>query len=82
MAQRQKLKLTLKNISNGREWVHQAIEITADPDDHSTVAPSIIQLARDLDGRTGDPWWADQYKGHIQGIDEPWRDYWIFGGGY
>jgi len=82
MAHRQRLKLTLKNVVNGREWTHQAIEITADPDNHDEIRPHIVQLARDLDGQgNGNPWWADQYKVHVQGIDQPWRDFWLPGGG-
>ena len=79
MARRQRLKVTLKNVVNGREWTHQAMEITADPEDHGSIRPSIEQLARDLDGRSGSPWWADQYKAHVQGIDETWWDFWVGG---
>lgn len=82
VADRQRLKVTLKKISNDREWTHQSVEITADPENHDEIRPEIIRLARELDGRgNGDPWWADQYKGHVQGIDQHWWDFWLPGGG-
>ncbi|MFC5268488.1 hypothetical protein ACFPJ1_40820 [Kribbella qitaiheensis] len=81
MARQQKLKLTLRNIGNGREWTNQPLTITADPEDHAAIKPRIEQMARDLDGRgSGVAWWADQYKVHVEGIKEHWWDFWVPGG--
>lgn len=80
MAHEQRLKLTLRNVGADRTWTNQPLTITADPDDTATLRSHVEQLARDLDGRTGDPWWADQYKLHVQGLDQEWRDFWIAGG--
>lgn len=81
MAHQQRLKLTLRNVGAGRTWVDQPLEITADPEDHAAIREHIEQMARDLDGRTGNPWWADQYKLRVQGLDQEWRDFWLTGGG-
>lgn len=81
MATQTRLKLTLRNVVSDRTWTNQPLEITADPEDHDLIRGHIEQLARDLDGRTGHPWWFDHYKLHVQGIDQHWWDYWITGGG-
>lgn len=76
---RQRLKLTLRNVVSDRTWVNQPLIVTADPEDHSTIQPLIEQMARSLDGRTGDPWWITQYQVRCQGLDQTWRDDWIPG---
>lgn len=80
MAHQQRLKLTLRNVATDRTWTGQPLTITGDPDDTDTLRAHVEQLARDLDGRTGNAWWADQYKLHVQGLDQEWRDFWITGG--
>lgn len=81
MADQQRLKLTLRNRTNGRTWTHQPIEITADPDNHAALHEQLVGMARSLDGRTGEPWWDSQYEIRVQGIDQAWRDFTLPGGG-
>lgn len=82
MAHQQRLKLTLRNVVADRTWDSKAHkrEITADPDDHAAIRPYIEQMARDLEGRTGEPWWRVQYSVRVQGIDQEWRDFTVLGG--
>jgi len=82
MAHQQRLKLTLRNVVNDRTWDgknHQR-EITADPDDHHTIRGYLEQMARDLDHRTGEPWWKVQYAVRVQGLDQEGRDFVVPGG--
>lgn len=83
MADKQRLRLTLRDRVGKREWTHQAIEITADPDDHKTLLQFMEDMARDLDrrGTAGEPWWIGQYAVRVQGLDQEWRDFEIAGGG-
>lgn len=82
MAQAQRLKLTLRNVVNDRTWDGSKYtrEITADPDDHATIRGYLEQMARDLDHRTGEPWWKVQYTVRVQGLDQTWRDFTVPGG--
>jgi hypothetical protein len=80
MADQQRLKLTLRNVMNDRTWTNQPIEVTVDPDDHRTIRGYIEQLARSLDGRTGEPWWRVQYEARVQGLDQEWRNFTVPGG--
>ncbi|MFI5729157.1 hypothetical protein ACIA49_03485 [Kribbella sp. NPDC051587] len=80
MAHRQRLRLTLRNRNNDREWKHQPVEVTEDPDDHDALLKHLEAMARDLDRRgSGDPWWIDQYELRVQGLDQAWRDFRIVG---
>jgi hypothetical protein len=81
MAHAQRLKLTLRNHVSDRTWTGQPLEVTADPDDHATLREHLESMARNLDYRTGIPWWMDQYTMRIQGLDQAWRDFWISGAG-
>jgi hypothetical protein len=82
MADRQKLKLTLRNIASDRTWTNQPLTIDADPDDTDNLREHGVQMACDLDGRSsGNLWWADQYKVHVEGIDQTWWNFWISVGG-
>lgn len=82
MADKQKLKLTLRHRGDGRIWKHQPVEIYADPDDRVALNDALIEMARDLDKLgSGSAWWADKYAARVQGIDETWRDFEIIGGG-
>lgn len=81
MAHSQRLKLTLKDRTDGREWTHQTVVVKADPDDHAALTEHLIALARDLDRRgTGAPWWVDRYSVRVEGLDETWRDFVVVGG--
>lgn len=80
MAHQQRLKLTLRNVMNDRTWTNQAMEVTADPEDHDTLRAYLEQMARNLDGRTGEPWWKVQYTVRVQGLDQEWRDFTVPGG--
>lgn len=80
MAQEQRLKLTLRNAMNDRTWTNQTREVTADPDDHHTLRGYLEQMARDIDHRTGEPWWRVQYTVRVQGLDQEWRDFVVPGG--
>lgn len=77
MAHRQRLRLTLRKRSNGYEW--RPIEVTEDPDDHDAMLEHLDAMARDLDGRTGNPWWRDQYEVRVQGLEQEWRDFRVAG---
>ncbi|HEY3559685.1 MAG TPA: hypothetical protein VGL05_19585 [Kribbella sp.] len=79
MANKQRLQVTLKHVTKDRTWTNQPREITADPEDHDAIRPAILQLARELDGRGSDDWWADQYIGIIDGLDETWRHFRVGG---
>lgn len=81
MAHVQRLKLTLRNVASDRTWTGQPLTISADPDDTEAIRENAEQMARDLDHRTGDPWWLKQYTLHVQGIDQEWRDFWISAAG-
>lgn len=82
MADKQRLKLTLRDRVGNRVWKHQPLTVTADPDDTATLQGHVIEMARDLDNRGGgDPWWASQYAAHVEGLDETWRDFEVIGGG-
>lgn len=74
MADQQRLKLTLRNVMNDRTWTGQPLTVTADPDDHRAIRGYIEQLARSLDGRTGEPWWRVQYEARVRYLDQEWRD--------
>lgn len=80
MAHQQRLKLTLRNTVADRTWTNQPVEITADPDDHKTIRATLEQMARDLDSRTGEPWWKVQYQVRVQGLEQEWRDFVVPGG--
>lgn len=80
MAHAQRLKLTLRNTVADRTWTNQPVEITADPDDHKTIRATLVEMARDLDSRTGEPWWKVQYQVRVQGLDQEWRDFVVPGG--
>ena len=80
MAHQQRLKLTLRNVVNDRTWTSQSREVTADPEDHREIRGYIEQMARSLDGRTGEPWWRVQYEVRVQGLDQEWRDFTVPGG--
>lgn len=80
MADPQRLKLTLRNITNDRTWTNQTRDITADPDDHAAIREALEQMARSIDGRTGEPWWRVQYEVRVQGLDQTWRDFTVPGG--
>lgn len=79
MAHQQRLKLTLRNVTNDRTWKHHPLEVTADPDDHDAIRRHIEHMARSLEHRTGEPWWRVQYEARVQGLDETWRDFTIPG---
>lgn len=81
MARPQRLKLTLRDRVGHREWTHQAITVTADPDETATLVSHLKAMARDLDNRDSGDWWAGQYAIRVQGLDEAWRDFEITGGG-
>ena len=81
MAHQQRLKLTLRNVVSDRTWVNQSVEITADPEDHAAIRDHIEQMARDLDGMNGEPWWLHHYKVRVEGLEQTWRDFWLPGGG-
>jgi hypothetical protein len=80
VAHQQRLKLTLRNVVSDRTWTNQPREVTADPDDHRTIRAYLEQMARDLDGRSGEPWWKVQYTVRVQGLDQEWRDFTLAGG--
>ena len=80
MANEQRLKLTLRNTVNDRTWTSQTRQVTADPDDHPTLRAYLEQMARDIDHRTGEPWWKVQYTIRVQGLDQAWRDFTVPGG--
>lgn len=79
MAHAQRLKLTLRNRSNGREWTGQRVEVTEDPDDHAALLKHLEAMARDLDGRRGETWWIGEYELRVQGLDQEWRDFRLVG---
>jgi hypothetical protein len=84
MARQQRLKLTLRDRVGGGVWKHQALVVTADPEDVKTLVGYVIQMARDpqLANRGGgEPWWAEQYAARVEGLDETWRDFEVIGGG-
>jgi hypothetical protein len=82
MAHQQRLKLTLRNVVNDRTWTgtNYTREVTADPEDHDTLRGYLEQMARSLDGRTGEPWWRVQYEVRVEGLDQTWRDFTVPGG--
>jgi hypothetical protein len=82
MAHQQRLKLTLRNVVNDRTWdgKNYTREVTADPDDHDTLRGYLEQMARDIDHRTGEPWWKVQYTVRVQGLEQEWRDFTVPGG--
>lgn len=83
MARQQRLKLTLRDRVGNRVWKHQPLVVTADPDDTPTLVGYVIEMARDTNRANrggGDPWWAAQYAARVQGLDEQWRDFEVFGG--
>lgn len=80
MAHQQRLRLTLRNRTNDREWTGQRLEVTEDPDDHDALIKHLETMARDLDRRGGGgAWWLDQYELRVQGIDQEWRDFRLAG---
>ena len=84
MARVQRLKLTLRDRVGNRIWKHQPLEVLADPEDTATLVCHVVEMARDpqLANRgSGDAWWAAQYAARVQGLDEEWRDFEVFGGG-
>ena len=82
MAKPQRLKLTLRNRENGKVWKFQPLTIVADPEDIEPLQRRVVEMARDLDSRgSGEAWWADQYAAQVQGLDQTWRDFEVFGGG-
>lgn len=82
MAHAQRLKLTLRNHVTDRTWTGQPLTITADPDDHAAILQHLEPMARNLDGRTGEPWWRDQYTLRVQNLEQEWRDpFWLSGAG-
>lgn len=84
MARQQRLKLTLRDRIQNRAWTHQPLVVTADPDDTRALIGHLIEMARDpqrANRGAGDPWWAGQYAARVQGLDEEWRDFEVFGGG-
>lgn len=75
MARPQRLKLTLKDRLDGREWTNQPREVTADPEDHAAIVEQMIEMARELTHRgQGEPWWIKQYAVRVRCLDEAWRD--------
>lgn len=81
MARQQRLKLTLKDRVDGREWTNQSVTVQADPDDHAALVHHMVELARQLTHRgNGAPWWIKQYSVRVQGLDETWRDFEVVGG--
>jgi hypothetical protein len=81
MADRQRLKLTLRDRIGKREWTHQAVTVTADPEDLPAIVEHLVEMARDLDHRgQGAPWWIEQYAVRVQGLDQEWRDFEVVGG--
>jgi hypothetical protein len=81
MANQQRLKLTLRNHVSDRTWTNQPLEVTADYDDNPALLAHLESMARNLDYRTGAPWWMDQYTMRVQGVDQHWLDKWITGAG-
>lgn len=75
MARSQRLKLILRDRIGQREWTHQAVTVTADPEDLPAIVDHLVKMARDLDHRgQGAPWWIEQYAVCVQYLDEEWRD--------
>lgn len=81
MAHVQRLKLTLRHVPSDRTWTGQPVTAVADPEENDTLLKHLESMARNLDHRTGEPWWLDQYMLRYQGLDETWRDEWISGAG-
>lgn len=82
MARQQRLKLTLRDRLDGREWTHQSVEVTADPEDHAVIVDHMIALARELTHRgNGAPWWIEQYAVKVHYLEEEWRDDFVVVGG-
>lgn len=84
MADQQRLKLTLHNVVNDRTWTgkNYTREVIADPDDHGTIRGYLEQMARSLDGRTGEPWWRVQYEVHVEGLEQTWREFTVPGAAF
>lgn len=85
MAQKQNLRLTLRERSGNRVWKHQPLDVFADPEDLPTLAGYVVEMARDsnrADRGNGEPWWASEYAANVHCLDETWRkDFEVFGGG-
>lgn len=80
MADKQRLRLTLRDTVRDRTWSSHPVEVTADPDDHDVLRDHIERLARSLDHRTGEPWWIGEYEADVQSLDETWRKFTLPGG--
>lgn len=78
MAHEQRLKLTLRNRTNDREWKWEAVEVTEDPDDHDALLKHMEQMARDIDGRSSSGW-LHEYELRVQGLEQEWRDFRLVG---
>jgi hypothetical protein len=80
MANEQRLRLTLKDRQDGREWTGHRLDVREDPEDLAAIEKHIENLARNLDHRTGEAdHWIERYEARVQGLDEEWRDYRVAG---
>lgn len=76
MANEQRLRLTLKDRQDGREWTGQRLDVREDPDDFDALLQHLENLARSLDHRTGDAeHWIERYQIRVQSLEETWRDF-------
>lgn len=75
VADKQRLRLTLIDEVGRREFTHESVEVTADPDDHAALRNHLEQLARSVDHRTGEAWWLAQYSLKVQGLEQEWRKF-------
>jgi hypothetical protein len=73
VADKERLRLTLRDRIDGRTWTGHRLDVTADPDDHAAIRRHIVDMARNLDHRTGDPWWRGQYEVDVDSLDQTWR---------
>jgi hypothetical protein len=80
MANEQRLRLTLRDRQDGREWTGQRLDVREDPENINALVKHLENLARSLDHRTGEAvHWIDRYEIRVQGLDEGWRDYNVAG---
>ena len=80
MANEQRLRLTLRDRQDGREWTGQRLDVREDPENFGALLKHLENLARSLDHRTGDAvYWIDRYEVRVQGLEEAWRDFRVAG---
>lgn len=80
MANEQRLRLTLRDRQDGREWTGQRLDVREDPENFDALLKHLENLARNLDHRTGEAvHWIDRYEIRVQGLDEAWRDFKLAG---